>query len=224
MTTVAELSIPAEEFALEETFEECDDLEVDVVRGVAQRTPGMVNLGWVSAAERDRADAALRDDGTVGEVARLGDIDGRWLHSMDWKTPVAVAIAVLLKHATMLGASAKRGVWSFRVLFPQPKALSIAASLFEEYTIELHIECIYELGEAGESGDDLTETQREALRRALREGYFKIPRNSMLGAIADDLDISHQALSERLRRANELLAEAALPPVDTDEKRELQPD
>jgi len=40
MTTVAELSIPAEEFALEETFEECDDLEVDVVRGVAQRTRG----------------------------------------------------------------------------------------------------------------------------------------------------------------------------------------
>lgn len=218
MTTIAELSIPAEEFALEETFEGCDDIEIDVVQGVAHRNPGLANLVWVSAEDVESADAALQDDETVGSTAQLGDIDGKSLYSIEWKTPVAVAIAVLLEDATMLGASGKDGVWSFRVLFPQRKALSIAASLFEEYNIELHIERIYELGQAEGSGDDLTEQQREALQAALENGYFKVPRDATLGSIADDLGISHQALSERLRRANELLAEAALHPVETEEE------
>jgi len=33
MTTIAELSIPAEEFALEETFEGSEGLQIDVVQG-----------------------------------------------------------------------------------------------------------------------------------------------------------------------------------------------
>ncbi|PSP96236.1 DNA-binding protein [Halobacteriales archaeon QS_5_70_17] len=166
----------------------------------------------------DRVDAALEDDKTVTDVVQLGDIDGKWLYSVEWKTPVAVAIAVLLEDATVLGASGKDGVWSFRVLFPQRKALSIDGSPFEEYDIPLGIERIYELGQTEDGDDDLTEQQREALQAALENGYFEVPGDATLGSIADDLSISHQALSERLRRANELLAEAALHPVETDEE------
>ncbi|WP_254534591.1 helix-turn-helix domain-containing protein [Halomarina litorea] len=214
MTTIAELRIPAEEFALEEAFAACPDLKIDVLQGVAHNSPGLSNLVWLEASDHEDADEALSGDDTVGEVSNLGDVDGRWLYSIEWSTPVAVAIAVLLEDATMLGATGEKGSWSFRVLFPQRSALSIAATIFEEYDIDLRIERIYELGGTGEHGEyDLTDEQREALVAALEEGYFKIPRDATLGSIADDLGISHQALSERLRRANEILAEAALGPA-----------
>ncbi|MFC7157751.1 helix-turn-helix domain-containing protein [Halomarina halobia] len=47
----------------------------------------------------------------------------------------------------------------------------------------------------------LTEEQYEALTEAAKQGYFEVPRDIQLGKLADELSISHQALSERIRRA-----------------------
>ncbi|MWG33929.1 helix-turn-helix domain-containing protein [Halomarina oriensis] len=225
MTTIAELGLPAESFALDEAFGQCPDLTVDVLQGVAHNTTGLSNLVWVETDDLDAADAALKEDATVTDVEELGDIDGKWLYTVGWKTPVSVALAVLLEDATMLGATGDGDGWSFRVLFPKRNALSIAASVFEQYDVNLRIERIYELGTGGEHGEyDLTDEQREALEAALENGYFKVPRDTTLGSIADDLGISHQALSERLRRANEILAEVAIQPPSASEEAELRTD
>jgi len=57
---------------------------------------------------------------------------------------------------------------------------------------------------------DLTETQREALVLAYERGYFNSPRETTLKEIADELDISQQALGSRLRRGNRRLIEQSL--------------
>ncbi len=56
----------------------------------------------------------------------------------------------------------------------------------------------------------LTEKQRHTLEVALELGYFETPRDITLKELAAELDITHQALSERLRRATAALATAAL--------------
>lgn len=56
-------------------------------------------------------------------------------------------------------------------------------------------------------GDGLTDRQREALRTAYETGYFEIPRQTSLEAIANELDVSASAVSERLRRAQTQLIE-----------------
>jgi predicted DNA binding protein len=57
---------------------------------------------------------------------------------------------------------------------------------------------------------DLTEKQEAILTEAIEGGYFDIPRGSTLGDIAARLSISEQAASERLRRAMNSLARAAV--------------
>jgi len=47
---------------------------------------------------------------------------------------------------------------------------------------------------------ELTDDRREALEAALEEGYFEVPRRIDLVELADQLDISDSALSQRLRR------------------------
>ena len=47
----------------------------------------------------------------------------------------------------------------------------------------------------------LTEKQREAMNLAVRRGYYANPREVDLDTLADELGISHQALSHRLREA-----------------------
>jgi hypothetical protein len=224
MTTIAELRIPATEFALKETFEACPDVRIEVLQGVAHDSPGLSNLVWLETEDPEAAHRAIEGDGTVGAVSNLGQVGDRWLYDVEWKAPVTVTVAVLLEDATMLGATGAEGNWSFRVLFPDRSALSIASTVFEEYDIDLRIERIYELGGSGEHGEyDLTDAQWEALEAALEAGYFEIPREATLGTLSDDLDISHQALSERLRRANEILAEAAIgPSASTDGELERE--
>lgn len=60
----------------------------------------------------------------------------------------------------------------------------------------------------------LTEPQRETLTRAVQGGYYSIPRRMSTKDLAEELGISDQTVTERLRRAivtiveNTLMAEA----------------
>jgi predicted DNA binding protein len=54
--------------------------------------------------------------------------------------------------------------------------------------------------ERGPPRDRLTARQRETLRLAHERGYFEIPREVTLDDLADELGVSNQAVSERLRR------------------------
>ncbi|MFB6162304.1 MAG: helix-turn-helix domain-containing protein [Halococcoides sp.] len=49
----------------------------------------------------------------------------------------------------------------------------------------------------------------ELLRAALEAGYFEVPRETSLAALAEEFDCAESTLSERLRRATrDILAEA----------------
>ena len=51
-----------------------------------------------------------------------------------------------------------------------------------------------------QQGSTLTETQRELLQSAVREGYFKVPREVSLVDLAEIHGLSDREVSERLRR------------------------
>lgn len=59
----------------------------------------------------------------------------------------------------------------------------------------------------------LTDKQRQALELALRNGYYERPRDVDLGTLAEQLDISKSAVSQRLRSAERKLIENALTPL-----------
>lgn len=55
-----------------------------------------------------------------------------------------------------------------------------------------------DVDETGEFG--LTQLQTQTLLEAFDRGYYTVPRETNLQQVAQPLDVSHQALSERLRR------------------------
>ncbi|PSQ59718.1 bacterio-opsin activator [Halobacteriales archaeon SW_7_71_33] len=56
----------------------------------------------------------------------------------------------------------------------------------------------------------VTELQREALRAAFDVGYYDLPRSADLATVADALDCSTSAASDRLRRAERRLVAGVL--------------
>jgi len=65
--------------------------------------------------------------------------------------------------------------------------------------------------------EELTDKQEEALRAALSEGYYDVPRSADLETLTGILGIRRQAVSERLRRGTASLLQATLEDDDHDE-------
>ncbi|WP_227379031.1 helix-turn-helix domain-containing protein [Haladaptatus halobius] len=66
--------------------------------------------------------------------------------------------------------------------------------------ITLDVDRLYDVETARRAQFGLTESQHETFVEAYERGYYTIPRKIDGGDLAAGLDISHQVLSERLRR------------------------
>lgn len=85
---------------------------------------------------------------------------------------------------------------------PEHDVLSEIYEFCEGNGLSLTIDAIYELSDDESSHHGLTDSQHTALVKAEEMGYYDVPRTTELVELADEFDISHQALSERLRRAH----------------------
>jgi predicted DNA binding protein len=213
MSTIAEVALPAAEFALHETLETVPDIQFEIERVVAHETDRVMPFVWATdeGIDRDALEEALADDPSVENVTELAAFDDEWLYRMEWVADIHVVLHVLLEQeGTILNADGRNDEWHLRILFPDRDSLSATYDFCTDEDLTMTVESIHELD--GEHRDQygLTETQHETLITAVEEGYFDIPQNATLDDLAGELDISHQALSERLHRGHKTLIENAL--------------
>ncbi|WP_254764597.1 helix-turn-helix domain-containing protein [Natrinema marinum] len=222
MSTIAELTVPAAEFALRHTLEVIDDLGVEIERVVAHDPDHVMPYVWFSGDEAALAGLAdaLRDDPSVEEAERLTDLGGERLYRMHWVDDVTVMLHLLTEErATVLEARSENERWRFRVLFPERDALSRTYEFATERGLQIEIQKIHRLEENRQGRIGLTDAQYETLVAALERDYYEIPRGMDMDGLSDELDISHQALSERLRRAHRTLVEEVVDIGGPDEGR-----
>ena len=223
--TVAELRLPATDLALAATFALRPDASVRVEPVVASRPNQPFSFAWVEVshgrgAERSRTDRERSppDDGDGADglldalaadpsvvvrsvLARRGDAA---LCELAFCDHVSLVADVVTGHdGTILAASAADGEWSLRVRYPMRESLAETVATLERFDVDVRLS---QVGcQSGSVAADLTEKQRETIAVAFERGYFEIPRRVSLEDLAEELDVTHQALSERLRRAEQAL-------------------
>jgi hypothetical protein len=211
MPTIARGTVPAGEFALSHTLAALPDVEVECERIIRSGERAVMPLLWVRGADREAVDAAFEADPTVSGVTCLSEFEDELLYRMDWIDHVDLLLQMLTNaEATILDAYGKGSRWQLRVLYPQREKFSRTHEFAEEHGLTFDVASIREMdGEpAGRFG--LSEDQYEALVIAARNGFYDVPRGTTMEDLASELDISHQALSERLRRATGSLVEDTL--------------
>ncbi|MFB6160315.1 MAG: helix-turn-helix domain-containing protein [Haloferacaceae archaeon] len=210
MGTVTRVTIPAADFVLDRTMRAFPDVRFEVEGVVETRRPGGSPLVWVRAGS-DAVEDALAADDTVADFEWVTAIEGTALYEFAWtETCAPVEHAVERCEGTVLSAAAVDRRWQFSLYFP---ARERAADLFEfctEATHDIDIRDLYDTARMGMAHYGLTEPQYEALALAYREGYFDSPRRASARDLADALDISTQAFTDRLRRAHAALLEHTL--------------
>ncbi|WP_122089842.1 helix-turn-helix domain-containing protein [Halalkalicoccus subterraneus] len=211
MGTIAELSVPTTEFALCETLAAVPDAELEVERVAAHGERALVPFVWVRTSEFERFEAALGDDSSVGEFECVSTLETERLYRMDWVGSTRLLVhAVLEADSTVLSATGSDDHWQLRLLFPDHDALSTVHDHCRAADIEFEITSIYELEGQRHRRYGLTARQHRTLIEGVERGYYEIPRELTLGEFAERLDVSHQALSERLRRGHRNLIESGL--------------
>lgn len=199
--TIVELELPVEEFALSRTLSELEGIECEIERFVAQDTDHVMPFVWVTGDDGDRIDTALEGDESVENLELLSELDGEWLYRMEWVDHIETLVQILVEEqGSILAAFGDESGWQLRVLFAERDALSRTYDYCQEAGLTLDIRSIYQLDDGREGRFGLTDEQQDTLTTAYQRGYFDVPRNITLTDLAEEIGISHQALSERLRR------------------------
>lgn len=210
MSVILEFSIPAQEFQLGEALSGSPmQLELERIVPTGNRIMPFV---WATGDDHDAFAEMVRSRPNVRELLALDRIGDSGLYRIEWEAPPKDLTEVIGKgDGVVLEA---RGVedWTFRLRFLDHDHLSTFHNYVIEHDIPVHIDRTYTLAEATGVGRrfGLSEEQREALILALREGYFETPSEASLDEMADELGISSQALSTRIRRGNEKILREAL--------------
>lgn len=201
--TVAELRVPASEIALEEAFRREPSLTFRAEKVAGRQSDRPFAHGWIGG-DAEATAAALDADPSVTLESVLVRRNDEQLCELEFSDPVSlVTDAVYNSGGTILSAEAADGNWQVCLRFADRSSLSNLMGLFDRFGIEANLTQV--ANGDGASRQRLTEKQREALAAAHERGYFEVPRQASLEEVATDLGISHQAMSERLRRGQNAL-------------------
>lgn len=162
---------------------------------------------WVDAADRHSIDTAFESDGTVSGVSHLGpEADGHWYALSTTDQPLAAMYRGFLAADGMLvRADLVDGDWVVQARFPDRSSLLTFREDLVAEGYDVEVKRMREDEDEASTQFGVTDPQREVLLLALDRGYYTVPRKASLSDLADDLDISSQAASERLRRGTQTL-------------------
>ena len=204
MSVFAEFSLESEEFHLGRLLSSSTDVTFDMDR-IVPSDGTVVPFLWATGTEFDEFERSVWASDEVTELAALDQVRDEVLYRITYaEPPDSIVGAITTANATVLEANGNDR-WTFRLRFPDHARLTDFYNYCTAESLPVQFDRIYTLTEDTPSGHrlGLSEAQREALVLAVRRGYFATPSETSLRELADELDITQQALSNRIRRGNE---------------------
>lgn len=212
MAKVVELTVPTDRFALSETVKTVPDVTIETVPVAAHGPRGSMSFISAESSMCDRLDEAVKSDETTKNAIILSESTDRVLYQVSWRSRVRVVLGVLLQtHGSLLCARATPERWHLRILFPAQDSVSAICENWRQHGIDPSIQRV--VGVAGKLGFaemELSQCQHDTLLAAYEMDYYDVPRGATLEGVAEELQVSHQALSERLRRGHRNLIQTTL--------------
>lgn len=202
MSIITEFTLPAEDFALEQTFDTVPGAKIEIERLATHSREWVMPFLWATNDDLDAMKTALQSDPCIDDIRVLDTDSETGYFNVDWTEDVQQLVDQIVdKHGIMHEAEAVDGFWYFKIQFVDQEALEEFQTYFHEQGYEFELHRLYPGTLPKEREYDLTPEQHEALVTALELGYFHVPRSAQIEELAEELDISSNAASERLRRA-----------------------
>ena len=221
-SVIAELRIAAEQVVLGQALAAAPETVVEFERSIPTNDFPMPFL-WVTGDGRHEFEAAIEDDPAVESLTLVDELDGSGLFSVEWCDLDGSFIEWLRAgDEGVLRAIGQADEWFLKVRFGSRERLSEFHTRCNREEIDFTVRRLYETRAPRLGQYDLTMAQRDALVEALELGYFDVPRQVKLKDVAEELDLSPNAVSERIRRGEANLFRSVLP-IDQPSNRGTRP-
>lgn len=210
MATVVEFSSPVDEFPLGSVFETLPAVTVELERLVPHESL-IVPYFWVRGAEAEDVEAAFDAHAGFVSVDLVDGVGDEYLMRAEWVGEYfGILTALAQANLVVLSGIGRKDGWRFEVRGEDREAISEFRTTCQDHEIDIEITAVHALTPVQNGSYDLTDAQREALVLAYERGYFDSPRETTLEEIADELGITQQSVSSRLRRGHRRLVAATL--------------
>lgn len=217
MSVIVELTIPSETFELGKILRVEDPARVTIETMVplgGRPTPFVRTHNDV----RESFEDSVRAHRSVTAIKEVSTNHEETLYALEWEPAEGTLFRRLLEMGVaVLDATGRANAWEFELRFPSHETLSEFQEYYVDQGLQVTIERLYNptRPDAG-AWYGLTQPQRQTLTYAVEAGYYSLPRQISTKELAEEFDISDQAVTERLRRGittlvtNTLLAADAI--------------
>ncbi|ELY87750.1 bacterio-opsin activator HTH domain-containing protein [Natrialba hulunbeirensis JCM 10989] len=201
MGFIAEIYVAHDELVLAPTIDHHPDVTIRYEYEV-ETAETMTYFVSVFTDEYDHLEATMEADPTVSDPACIATFENRAIYRVRVETdrhlvPERCAERGLFVFTITSGD----GGWDARVHFPNRETLAAFREYCREQGMTFRVNQLYESSASDDGTYFLTEQQHEILSMAYYAGYYDIPRGVTQDDLAEQLDITDSAVSQRLRRA-----------------------
>lgn len=206
MPKIVEAVLDAEEFRLGRALDVDLDVTVELEPVLPTGERGTPYF-WVSGADLEAFETAIERNPRIRTVRRHVKLRESALFYAEWAQPVHGPVDVVDAADGTVLSGVGDGSWTFTFRFPDGSHVDEFHDRADSHDLDFDVQRTYRVADSEGSAYGLTEKQRTALATALREGYFRVPREITQEELATELGVQSSAVSETLRRATaELVA------------------
>lgn len=202
---IFEFRVPAEEFIFADLLREIPDDHVEFEKIVPTDGKFLPYL-WITtekASDVRDFEERVANNPKVAGIRRIATFDHGMLYRMKWaENPCALVEWLRTQNPVLVQAEGHRDNWMLKVRLQSRDDLTNFRAYCDENGIPFDVVRLYELTDPKMGQYNITAKQRELLIVALEMGYFEIPRRATLAEVADEIGISTESASERLRRGS----------------------
>ena len=211
MAMEASFIVDQPEFPLNTVFEQLPDARIELDRVVPTQDV-VVPYFWIYSENIEELSTDMSTDYGVDEIKVVDELEAQMLVRIDWNLDhESVLTAIVNTDVTLLSGLGDAENWTFEVRSSDQQKISEFQTYCHENDIPLKLTQLHALSPLESDREyDLTEGQRKALVLAYSRGYFDSPRDATQTDLADELDISRQAVSARLQRGLRRLVASTL--------------
>lgn len=210
MNAIAEYTVPAGDFLLGRAND--GEATVEFERFI-ETEEYLVGYFWTRGEAYEGFVRTLRKDPVLHDLKRVDGVGDRRLYRGRCRPDEESLLSAFARYdVDVLLAEGDGDHWSFHLMFEDTATLSD----FQRYCVDtagvaLELTRLHSPVDGAPTVEsELTRTQRDTLISAYEAGYFDIPREITLVDLAERLEVSDQAVSERMRRGEAKLVETHL--------------
>ncbi|MCU4974231.1 helix-turn-helix domain-containing protein [Halobacteria archaeon AArc-m2/3/4] len=199
---VAEVRLDHADLVLQPTLRRAQDVTVEPEYWTTVESGRCLLFCSVYGSTFDEFEAGLTADPTVSDPVLVDRYPDRRVYRVELTDRTITVTGTIAEiGGRILERSSTRDGWLVQIRFPDRDALVSFNEFCQDEEISFQVNHL-RTSDDGEDGlVGLTPKQQELLTVAYEEGYFNVPRGISQNELADRLDVSKSAISQRLRRA-----------------------